>query len=92
MIDGAVNSFINSPASVLSLFALIIFFFAKGWVLPLNWVNKLLKTKDETIETQAKQIEDLTKAAPLVVKIMEELNRQAEQKKIERQDSGDYHA
>lgn len=90
--DAAITSFINSPGSLLALLAILLFCFIKGWIMPITWVDKLLKSKDETIDSLTKELDDLSKAAPIVVKIMEELNNQAGQKKVERRNSGDYDA
>lgn len=79
-------------AGVGAIILFTIYALVRGWIIPKSTVDRLLQTKDETIAAQNAQLSDLTKAAPLVVKIMEELNRQAEQKKVERSDSGDYHA
>jgi hypothetical protein len=76
--DAWITSFINSNATTLGLLVVGLFAFARGWVIPITWFNRLLKAKDEIIAEQARIIEQNKEVTIPLVKLLEKLNEKVD--------------
>lgn len=65
---------------IAGLFLFALFSLFRGWLLPGIWVDKLLKNKDDQLAEKDKMIATLMEFQGPVIRLIETLNNEAEQK------------